>query len=203
MSTDPRPARTKSRLAEAALALCAETGRTPSVSAIVSRAGTSRSIFYVHFESADELLLSTLDDALAGIVSFDLLARDSGLESHGAAAELSLDALLSHLESQPVLYRMVFGPDSTSLRIRFGDILARHLRPGFSSRGRVALEAPAVRDAIAHAVAHGMAALIGKWVCGDTPFDRPELVRALLTLFPNWTRSFGTEVLLSEERRMP
>jgi AcrR family transcriptional regulator len=194
MTVDPRPARTRARLTEAALALCAETGRTPSVSAIVTRAATSRSSFYGHFDSAEELLLSILDEALAGISSFDRLARDSGLEQHETMMRASLEAVLLHVEAQPVLYRLVFAPESAGLRIRFGDILARHLRSGFYVPGTVVPEQPAVRDSTALALGQGLATLVGQWVRGEVPFDRPELVRVMQTLFPVWTRTLRIQV---------
>src|SRR5580693_3568849 len=67
MSVDPRPARTRARLATALGELISEGEQRPSVTSIVARAGVHRSSFYLHFLTVEHLAVFALRGQFAEV----------------------------------------------------------------------------------------------------------------------------------------
>lgn len=80
-SKDPRAARVRAGLKEAALELAHEQrGDEISVRQITERAGVSRQVFYLHFHDRDEAITTAVADSLA-----EALPRDTGSKEEALA----------------------------------------------------------------------------------------------------------------------
>lgn len=115
-STDPRAERVREQMKRAALELIRERRvEDIAVSAIVTRAGVSRPVFYQHFDDRDDAIATALDDEF-----------DAVIDGVGEEPDAVIDALLRYAADNAELYFNLY-PSIASQRS--AQAFREHLRP--------------------------------------------------------------------------
>ncbi|MFJ8819563.1 TetR/AcrR family transcriptional regulator [Amycolatopsis thermoflava] len=161
-STDPRSVASQRRLVEALKRLVKAEGiGAVSVTRVAQEAGLSRSGFYEHFGSVDDLTLFVLDDLLTEIGNLDRRARVMpGADTRAIsmfALELVLDAILDNRQ----LFEHILSPEVSGGFIgrtieRFGAEIqpeVRMVRPDWPE-SRLALIAASIGGALVGGIVH-------------------------------------------------
>ncbi len=107
---DPRALRTRVLLLAAFAEHVERTGAMPSVSELVRAAGTSRSAFYCHFASLDDVARASVREALGGLVARGTAERGQGA-SHREVAQSGYVELLSRLAAHRALFAVLLDPE--------------------------------------------------------------------------------------------
>lgn len=177
--SDPRVARTRTKLRQALLAECAERALDKvGVTAVTSRAGLSRATFYLHYPDLQALAV----DACAEIVrdAVEALHAWRGMPDP-ARPPAALVEFFASVPRYAGLYRSLLRPGGCG---PLGELLQRELRER-SRAERVLAEAPHP-DLFASAIASMFTGLLADWL-HDLLSGTPELIagqtwRLLLTL---------------------
>jgi AcrR family transcriptional regulator len=185
VSSDPRAARTREAIVTAMHELTAAGDVPLTVSAVVSKAGISRSAFYAQFASLDELALAVLRSALAEMAAAGELLRATTEVTGAAAARAGFGRLVAHVDENRVLYLSVLDrPVSHGVYREAAEALAALLREAIPL---VAERDGHVENAVAASyIASGTIAVLGSWL-RDRPSDATEAVtEQLVALLPGW-----------------
>lgn len=187
VSADPRPARTRTAIV-AALKDAVASGEPVSVSSLARRAGISRSAFYTHFATLDDLAVYALDEVFKAVAEQDVLARSSGAQSGADTARRSLRVLVDHLSAHRQLYGGLFAtsarsPAQSAIVDRFTDVTRRVLPYVDNPPEGVN------PDASAAFVGAGIMGLLGSWLRGELDLDPEGAVEQLLRVIPPWMAS--------------
>ncbi|KQW06204.1 hypothetical protein ASC66_06650 [Leifsonia sp. Root4] len=184
-SMDPRTARTRRAIVDAVESLLADGVSALNVSDIVRRAGVSRSAFYTHFASVDELAVSVLCEALEEIGSSDIHLRSAGTATGEEAGRAGIRSFVAHIDRHRTLYSGLLSQSAGSQAHRtVVTMLAAQTRetvlllPGLPSRTSAA--------AAALFIAGGSLAVLGEWMQGDGAESVDEIVDELMALMPAW-----------------
>ena len=191
-SHDPKVAKTRAAIVAAVEDLVREGHTGITVSDIVRRAGTSRSGFYTHFASLDELSTSILLDAFATIGSDDLELRRTAAVTSAEASRIGLRRMVEHMLEHRGLYLGAFGlPQSSRAYETAVDEFALRLRQTIA----VLSDVPAGIDPddSARFIASGALALVIGWMRQDTVPPTAEMVQRLVALMPAWLVVPGTD----------
>lgn len=181
-SLDPRAARTRAAIIDAAHGLAAEGVHAPSIRQIAERAGVSRSSFYTQFASMTELSIALFEDVLGRITEDDSAARISGT----AAAEVleeSVRRMVEDVHALRHLYRMDL-PETSAAHLRLVDDVARRLR---ASRGVGSPVAAGVDgEAAAAYLAGGILSLLRAWITGQVAGTPTQIAAQVMAMTPAW-----------------
>jgi len=163
-------------------ALTAASEAPLTVSALVDRAGISRSSFYAQFASVDELALSLLRGALAQITVAGEVLRDAAEVSEAAAVRADVASLIAHVDENRVLYRSVLNmPVSNREAVAVLEAELRAVIPRVPTRnGHVE------HDVAAAYIAGGTVAVLNGWLQNPYSRTKEDVTEQLLALLPGW-----------------
>lgn len=166
-AADPRPARSRAALIEAATeALSTSDPGNLSITVLVKAAGVSRPTFYQHFTDVHELVHTAALTKLSA--AFDsLLPADPGASVAVFTSEVSIN-LLKQLQADAVFYRRVlaFSGNSSLVAELIGFLSHRFLsRPAVAER--FTAKTPNLTSDYAQFVAAGVAWLAVRWLATD------------------------------------
>lgn len=182
-TADPRAARTRRAIIDAARELADSGHAMPSVSEIVRHAGISRSSFYTQFSGTEELTTAVLREALEHLLDDDTALRDSLGMTDLEATRISTTRLIAHFDEHREFYRRgLFSSASAYLE-------AERMVAGEYRAGRCLIAASTVgltADIAATYLAAGTLALIRAWILGDLPGDAAQMTERLMALLPAW-----------------
>lgn len=184
-STDPRAERTRHEIFSAVERLAA--GRTASVSVtdIVQAAGISRSSFYAHFASLDELVTALLNAQFEQIGWSGIELRREDCITGAHAARIGYRRLIAHMVEHYPLYSTVLAlPVARSAYDRIVEAYARQLLETVVTVSY--LPAGVAAETVTTYVAGGVLTVISSWMRGDLDASDDELVEQLVDMLPSW-----------------
>ncbi len=194
---DPRAERTRRRIFAAVTELMSETSERShglSVTDIVRTAGVSRSSFYAHFASLDELATEFLRIQLTEIAESGAELRRDDLIAPPAAARIGYSTLVAHLLENYQLYSTVLElPLTRGVFEQSVGVLADRLTGTVIEAGHV--PSGVKPDLVATYVAGGVMTLLSSWIRGETDVSDDELVDQLVGLLPPWLLDPQEELL--------
>lgn len=177
---DPRAARTRQGILAAVARLHSSDAADISVSDIVREAKISRSSFYAHFSSLDDLAVALLRQEFASVAAPRARNADpvSGLRE-------SYTRLVQHFAQRESIYSYALGLPLS--RRAFDDVIAAYAEQVLASFDEPASEADAIRARLAATyVAGGTVSLLSAWVANHHHISADELVEQLIDLLPPW-----------------
>lgn len=162
---DRRVARTERALNDALFALIQTKGYDKvTVQDIIDRADVGRSTFYAHYDTKDDLLLSSMDLLTADIDRF--LQGASSLEG----PVLPVRGLFHHVADQHPVFRALFGTSGIDLTMRAArDMLAARALLTIREREAAGHEHPVQAQIRAAFLAGALMAFVGWWLDAGFP----------------------------------
>ncbi len=184
-STDPRVTRTRDALFAAVHRLAARGDTEFGVSDIVREADVSRSSFYSHFASLQDLTTQLQRRAFE-----DIAAQERSERGSPDSMRASQQRLVAHYAENRALYATVLAlPLSheahTSAATTMGALIAERLAETGAPTGLT----PALASTY---IANAAVGLLIAWVRGDVEATPAEMVDHLLALMPAWLRGEAT-----------
>lgn len=185
VSTDPRAEHTRQMIFDAVRQLISDRRSRVTVSDIVRTARVSRSTFYAHFGSLDELAVEVLRRQFDEIDELGLDWRRNDLIPGRAAARRGFGRLIAHIVDNFPLYWSALHTPHT--RAAYDELVERYSRRLMDSVITVD-GAPDDVDAtlVSTFVAGGATTLISAWMRAQIELSDDELVRQLVDLLPPW-----------------
>jgi AcrR family transcriptional regulator len=177
---DPRAARTRQGILSAVARLHSSESGDISVSDIVREAKISRSSFYAHFSSLDDLAVALLRQEFASVTASPSRERGpvSGLRE-------SYTRLVQHFAQRESIYAYALGLPLS--RRAFDDVIAAYAEQVLASFDEPASDADAIRARLAATfVAGGTVSLLSAWVADHHDISADQLVDELIALLPPW-----------------
>ncbi|NEM91510.1 TetR/AcrR family transcriptional regulator [Galbitalea soli] len=189
-SSDPRAEKTRQEIFAAVrtiatLTVASKRNEGFTVTDIVNIAGVSRSSFYAHFASLDELATQFIREEFAaiGLAGVDLDSEDSltGVE----AARIGYTRLIAHMVEHFPLYSTVLSlPETRSAYDGIVEAYAKRLLETVMVLSTVPDGVDA--DIVTTYIAGGALTVIGTWMRGTLDASDDELVDQLVALLPAW-----------------
>ncbi|MFZ4894817.1 TetR/AcrR family transcriptional regulator [Plantibacter sp. Mn2098] len=194
-TTDPRAERTRQTIFAAVGTLMAARAESVSVGDIVRTAGISRSSFYAHFSSLDELTTDFLRLQFSEIGTAGVEIHPGDLDDASgtgrSAARIGYRRLIAHLTDHFPLYSSVL--DLPVARSTYDEIVTAYTNRMIASLvDTVSVPAGTRPELVAAYVAGGTLALVGAWMRGSIDVSDDELVDELIALLPPWLLASGT-----------
>lgn len=185
VSTDPRAEHTRQLIFAAVRQLISDRRSRVTVAGIVRAAGISRSTFYAHFGSLDELAVEVLRLQFNEMGELGVDWHRSELVPPRAAARLGFARLVAHIVDNFPLYWSALQTPHT--RTAYDELVEAYSARLMDSV--IALDgAPDGVDATLAStyIAGGAMTLISAWMRGQIELSDDELVRQLVDLLPSW-----------------
>lgn len=183
---DPRAERTRQTIFNAVATILAGRPERVSVGDIVRVAGISRSSFYAHFSSLDDLTAAYLRLQFAELVAPTILVRVAGEHAPNAErARAAYRRLVGRLLEDAPLYSSVL--ELPVARSAFDDLVGGHadnLVASLLEHAEVPVGVPA--ELVSAYIAGGTLSLVDGWRRGRIDVSDDELVDALVALLPAW-----------------
>ncbi|SKA81887.1 transcriptional regulator, TetR family [Agreia bicolorata] len=177
---DPRAARTRQGILAAVSRLHAADADDISVSDIVREAKISRSSFYAHFSSLDDLAVALLRQEFASVA-----APNRGDTDPASSLRESYTRLVQHFAQRQSLYSHALGLPLS--RRAFDEVIAAYADQVLATLGAPTSGAGAIRARLAATyVAGGTISLLSAWVADHHDISENELVDELIALLPPW-----------------
>lgn len=177
---DPRAARTRQVIFAAVARLHASEAGDISVSDIVREAKISRSSFYAHFSSLDDLAVALLRREFASV---DTPGSSDADASSGLREGYT--RLVHHFSQRESIYSYALGLPLS--RRAFDDVIAAYADQVLASFDPPASEADGIRARLAATyVAGGTVSLLSAWVADHHDISAEQLVDELVALLPPW-----------------
>ena len=176
---DPRAARTRQGILAAVARLHSHDSGDISVTDIVREAKISRSSFYAHFSSLDDLAVALLRQEFASISVPSSHDADpvSGLRE-------SYSQLVQHFSQRESIYSYALGLPLS--RRAFDDVIAAYAEQVLASFEPTDSEADAIRNRLAATyVAGGTVSLLSAWIADHRDISADQLVDDLIALLPS------------------
>jgi len=184
-STDPRVARTRDALFAAVHRLAAQGSTEFGVSDIVREAGVSRSSFYSHFASLQDLAAQLQKRAFE-----DIAAQERSERGSPDSMRASQERLVAHYAENRILYATVLAlPLSHEAHTSAATTMATLIEERLAETDIPAGVVPALASTY---IANAAIGLLIAWVRGDVTATSPEIVDHLLALMPTWLRDDAT-----------
>ncbi len=164
---DRRVARTERALNDALFALIQVKGYDKvTVQDIIDRADVGRSTFYAHYDTKDDLLLSSLDLLTADLDHF--LEGASGLEG----SVLPVRGLFHHVADQHQMFRALFGTSGIDLVTRAArDMLSARALHTIREREAAGQSHPVDARTRAAFLAGSLMAFVAWWLDAGFPLE--------------------------------
>jgi AcrR family transcriptional regulator len=177
---DPRAARTRQVIFAAVARLHASEAGDISVSDIVREAKISRSSFYAHFSSLDDLAVALLRREFSSVDS-----PGSSDSNPGSGLREGYTRLVHHFSQRESIYSYALGLPLS--RRAFDDVIAAYADQVLASFDPPASEADGIRARLAATyVAGGTVSLLSAWVADHHDISAEQLVDELVALLPPW-----------------
>ncbi|SMG16394.1 TetR/AcrR family transcriptional regulator [Agreia pratensis] len=177
---DPRAARTRQGILSAVARLHSASAGDISVSDIVREAKISRSSFYAHFSSLDDLAVALLRQEFASVA-----APNPGEPNPAASLRESYTRLVQHFAQRESLYSHALGLPLSQRA--FDEVIAAYAEQVLASFSAPTSGAGAIRARLAATyVAGGTVSLLSAWVSDHHDISEDELVDELIALLPPW-----------------
>jgi AcrR family transcriptional regulator len=182
-SLDPRARRTRSRLLEATKDLLVSGSTDVTVTAITRAARVSRSVFYTHFSSLDDLAATLLEAAVDEIGSDDAALRRSSELAAGVPVHIAVARSVAHADTHRALYAAAFAPTGTAFDRAVDAYMRQVLITIDASAG-----APGNLDRLAMArfIASGSLSVLITWLRDDNGTSTDEITELLVAMLPPW-----------------
>lgn len=188
---DPRAARTRKKLISAFReALEVDDPSGMSVAALTRKAGVSRASFYLHFDSAEALGLTALNELFDFISesSLDRLTRDHIPQDK--VSRIAFSEVAAFVSEHPRLYSQLIGPGAAPSFIQAAvDALAAQTLASFELMG---LRTDVDLDFASRFFAHASLGMIGSWLADGARTSHEELAAGIVACLPAWL--VGTDV---------
>jgi AcrR family transcriptional regulator len=184
-STDPRAEHTRQMIFAAVSQLISDRHATVTVADIVRVARISRSTFYAHFGSLDDLAVEVLRRQFDEINQLDVDWRRDDLIPGRAAARLGFGRLIAHIVDNFPLYSSALQTPRT--RGAYDELVESYCIRLMDSVITVD-GTPHDVDAklVSTFVAGGAMTLISAWMRGQIELSDDDLQRQLVDLLPPW-----------------
>lgn len=184
-STDPRASRTRAKLIDAAEALVSRRHPSITVAEIIKEAGVSKTTFYSHFASIDELALQIVERAYSEVAALNKQLRESSNVGAYAATRASFELLVAHYIEHLPFYRSVLALHlSREVHTNAVRSMAADIEPGIRDHPDLP---PGVRAHLtASLIASTVVGFLDEWMEEDFEATGEELVDHLMTLLPAW-----------------
>jgi AcrR family transcriptional regulator len=182
---DPRAERTRNAIFSAIQDVTAERSATVSVADIVRAAGISRSSFYAHFASLDELAAELMRMQFADLASPGAQVGSEEAIPSQHAVRVGFSRLVAHMVENLPLYSSVLELPLT--RSAYDNIVAAYVTR--------LMESVLVMDDVPRGlnqdialtyIAGGTLTLISAWMRGLLDVSDDQLVDQLVMLLPSW-----------------
>jgi AcrR family transcriptional regulator len=188
-TNDPRAEKTRQSIFDAVETIMTDSSAVVSVSDVVRVADISRSTFYAHFASLDELASAFIQEQFAKIGDISTEQRPAG---HSASPISAMDAarvgygrLVEHMVEHYPLYSSVLElPLTRSAYDEIVDAYASRLLESIIVLDYV--PAGVNPSLVATYAAGGAVALISSWMRGLIDVSDDDLVDQLVSLLPQW-----------------
>lgn len=191
-STDPRPARTRAAIFDAARVLNAEGGEV-TVNALAKRAGVSRAAFYTHFRGLDELFDAMIEQVLRGNWSG---ARELGAGGASIPEVIRLSTTITAayvVEHQDFLRGAIRWRSTHSPYIRLVETYAEQFLYAMTRLGDAVPAGVPMRQ-VSRMIAGGFVHVIVMWLMETAEDERQrtpqeqqeELTMILQSVLPRW-----------------
>jgi AcrR family transcriptional regulator len=186
-SPDPRATRSREQILDAVRRLDSARSAEITVAELAREAGLSKSSFYAHFSSVDEVAVALLGTVFADMGEAGAALRRDDSVSGAVYARIGYARLVAHLLEHFAFYTSALGLPFT--RRAYDDSVAAYARQLVSSAAQLS-PAPEELDvsAVATYVGGGTLTLISAWIHGDIDLSDDELVDQLVVLLPPWLR---------------
>ncbi|MBG6055695.1 AcrR family transcriptional regulator [Salinibacterium sp. CAN_S4] len=184
-STDPRAEHTRQMVFAAVRQLISDSDEPLTVADIVRVARVSRSTFYAHFGSLDDLALEVLRSQFVELGGLDVDWRRDDLLPGRAIARLGFGHLIAHIVDNLPLYSSALRTPHT--RTAYDELVQSYCIRLMDSIITVG-GAPENVDArlVSTFVGGGAVTLISAWMRGHIELSDDDLVRQLVDLLPPW-----------------
>lgn len=183
-AVDPRPARTRASIYEAATRLASEPGQTISVNAIIRASGVSRSGFYSHFTGLDDLLVAMVSEAFRDIATTYAAAAKKDPTQAARQAQVQLVAFID--DRRTFIRSSLDWPVSSHVHEIVTQAYADGVRDAIEARMEAAPAGTNVDD-LATFIAGGAIAMLTNWVReGDESAPQSVMATRLLSVLPDW-----------------
>lgn len=191
-STDPRASRTRAKLIDAAEALVSRHHPTITVSAIITEAGVSKTTFYSHFASIDELALQIVERAYTEVAELNRKLSASPNVGAYEAMRASFEVLVNHYILHLPFYRSVLALHlSREVHTNAVRSMAADIEPGIVDHPN--LPAGIRPHLAASLIASTVVGFLDEWMEEDFEASGDELVTHLMILLPTWYVGSPTE----------
>lgn len=175
---DPRAARTRQGILAAVARLHSRDAGDISVTDIVREAKISRSSFYAHFSSLDDLAVALLRQEFASIT-----VPSSNVADPASELRESYSQLVQHFSQRESIYSYALGLPLS--RRAFDDVIAAYAEQVLASFDEPESEADAIRARLAATyVAGGTVSLLSAWIADHRDISADQLVDELIALLP-------------------
>lgn len=178
-SSDRRVLNTRGRLITAFRDLLDESPQDPpSVSAVVQRAGVTRSTFYTHFRGLDDLAALALADVTEAMTR---LARAAIVEGDAKAAvnERLFTEFALYLSAHRHTYAGLLGDDG-AFSHAVTEAFVQQALTSLRARRRLRTDP----EVSARFMGAGLAAVLSWWLTSEEPLSAEELGRAIIAVAP-------------------
>jgi AcrR family transcriptional regulator len=185
-NTDPRAVRTRERLRAAFDAAVQDQSPSQmSVAALTRTAGVSRTSFYEHYGSPEDLALDALDDLFATVRDLDIGYRAGSEVSPAEASRRAMTALVAFVEARRATYARLLGPGATATV--HAEVVAAYVEHATAALA-AAPRRPAEADPVVTArfLAGGVLTVLGSWLKDRGGLDADAVVDALVGCLPHW-----------------
>ncbi len=185
VSTDPRAEHTRQMIFAAVRQLISDSDARVTIPDIVRIAGISRSTFYAHFSSLDDLAVEVLRRQFDEIGELGVEWRRDDMIPGRAAARLGFGRLIAHIvDNFPLYWSALHTPLTRSAYDALVENYVGRLMDAVIGIDPV----PDDLDAklVSTYVAGGAMTLISAWMRGEIELSDDELVRQLVDLLPPW-----------------
>lgn len=189
---DPRAERTRQLIFAAVMDLLSAPAASASVTDIVRGAGISRSSFYAHFSSLDDVASELVRTQFALIGSSGTaMPGEQGAAGGRRAARAGYTRLVEHLVSHFPLYSRVLELPLT--RSTYDGLVRDYSRRVVETAATPQFMPDGINAHMAATyTAAGALGLITSWMGGDFEASADEIVDELVTLLPTWLSTAGT-----------
>lgn len=184
-STDPRASRTRLKLIDAAEALVSRHHPSITVAAIIQEAGVSKTTFYSHFASIDELALQIVERAYTQVAELNRKLSASPNVGAYEAMRASFEVLVNHYIVHLPFYRSVLALHlSREVHTNAVRSMAADIEPGIVDHPNLP---SGVRPHLAASlIASTVVGFLDEWMEEDFEASAEELVDHLMVLLPQW-----------------
>jgi AcrR family transcriptional regulator len=190
--TDRRVTRTRRLLHAALVELILEKGYSSlTVNEIANRADISRSTFYLHYKTKDDLLLDSIDQVINDLADQVAELPIKGYqESASDTMKTPIEFIFEEAARNARLFQVVLRSEWVSVN-KLRDLIAEAFEEFLTRRLKQNQTVTGVPfNAIGHYFAGALLGFLTWWLDNNMPLTPPEMARKFQNLFVNGTKGF-------------